>query len=84
MAVREIPRSFEHTCDACKAVEVSTSKDRPRYWSGLVIEQDAYDYQGCAVADGTVRRLLCGDCTKIVTDAVNKATSARAALEAKP
>ncbi len=80
MAIREIPAAFEHACDACgKAVQKPT-KSRPEYWCGLVVEQDAYDYQGHAVADATIRRVLCGECKTVVVKAINDSIAARAAL----
>lgn len=81
MAVREIPASYEYVCDGCKKAVTSPKKiGRPTYWATLVVEQDAYDYQGCAVADGTVRRLLCRDCTETASMAINEAIAARAAI----
>ena len=83
MAVREIPASYESTCDGCGAKYASASKSRPPHWSNLIIERDAYDFQGCAVADGTIRRLLCDVCANAAAKAINEAIARRAALEAK-
>lgn len=81
MAVREIAAQFEHTCDGCGKVENQSSRSRPKYWTGLKIEADAYDFQGCAVANAGVDRVLCGDCTRIVHKAVNESiVAARATL----
>lgn len=81
MAVREIPASYEYVCDGCKKATTTPTKiGRPRYWATLAIEQNAYDHHGCAVADGTVRRLLCRDCTETASMAINEAIAARAAL----
>lgn len=79
MAVTEIQATWRFTCDGCKATEESKTKSRPRYWSDLHILRDAYDYQGCAVADGSVKLLLCADCALAATTAVNKAIDERRA-----
>jgi hypothetical protein len=71
MAVREIAASYEAVCDCCKAVEIMASKGRPKYWCDLHILRDAYDFQGCAVADGSVKLLLCLKCGEAATKAMN-------------
>jgi hypothetical protein len=71
MAVREVAASFEHVCDCCKSVEASSSRSRPKYWCDLHVLRDAYDFQGCAVADGSVKLLLCLNCGEKVTKAMN-------------
>ena len=81
MAVREIPTSFEHVCDACGRTVERPSKSRPQYWSNLAIGRDAYDYSGAAVADGSVHKLLCGKCSDVVYDAVNKAIARKKTSE---
>ena len=73
MAVREVAATFEATCDCCRSVETMASKGRPKYWSNLHILRDAYDFQGCAVADGSVKMLLCLTCGEAVTKAINAA-----------
>lgn len=79
MAIREIPRAFEYICDGCGAKHRQEnagghySDNRPRHWSNIKIERDAYDYQGSAVADASIERLLCLECSKCVVDAVNAA-----------
>lgn len=79
MGILEIPKSFEYTCDACgeKHVQKNASghytNSCPPHWAQLMLVQDAYDYQGAAVADGTLKRLLCRKCTEIVSDAINAA-----------
>lgn len=79
MATRKIEASYEHICDGCGAMERTTSTGRPKYWADLHILQDAYDYQGCAVADGSVKRLLCSACKSAVSDAANAAIEQRCA-----
>lgn len=80
MGVRKIPAAFEQKCDGCGKVEQTASDSRPAHWCDLIIAQDAYDFQGAAVADGTVRRLLCQECKTTVADAINTAIRARTAL----
>lgn len=80
MSMREIPVAYEFTCDGCGAKETHASKSRPAYWCDLTVAQDAYDYSGAAVADGTVKRSLCSDCRKVVVEAINAATAERRAL----
>lgn len=77
MSVRKIEASYEHVCDGCRAMERTASTSRPKYWADMHILQDAYDHQGCAVADGSVKRLLCADCTSAVAAAANAAISDR-------
>jgi hypothetical protein len=73
MATREIPASLFYVCDGCGVEMPGSDRSRPKYWSQLVLRQDAYDYQGCAVADGTVTRDLCRPCTDKVTSVINAA-----------
>jgi hypothetical protein len=79
MAIREIPRSFEYTCDGCRTVHVQENasghytNSRPSHWAHLKIEQDAHDFQGQAVADASITRLLCPVCSAKVFAAVNAA-----------
>lgn len=77
MGVREISASYEFVCDGCGLVEKRPSNSRPAYWTGLHIEAHAYDYQGCAVADASVKRLLCQDCTSEAHKAINNVIAAR-------
>jgi hypothetical protein len=79
MAVREIAASFRFACDGCGDTEEMPSKSRPKYWSDLHILRDAYDYQGCAVADGSVKLTLCLACGNAATTALNKALDERRA-----
>lgn len=79
MAVSEVTATWRFTCDGCKAVEVLPTKSRPKYWSDFHILRDAYDYQGCAVADGSVKLLLCPECGNAAAGALNKALDERKA-----
>lgn len=69
MPVREIPATKEWCCDLCRKTVIDTS--RPKYWANLHLQQDAYDYQGAAVADASVKRLLCDSCREKVMNAIN-------------
>lgn len=73
MAMREIPASYEHKCDGCGKLQNTTSTSRPPHWCDLILAQDAYDFQGAAVADGTIRRLLCSECKDVASAAINSA-----------
>lgn len=69
MSVREIPATKEWCCDLCKKTVVAPS--RPNYWANLHLQQDGYDYQGAAVADASIKRLLCDGCREKVVAAIN-------------
>lgn len=81
MAVREIPAAFEMVCDGCGAVETKANKSRPAYWSDFHILRDAYDFQGCAVADGSVKLLLCLKCGEAAAKALNTTLDERRQLK---
>lgn len=84
MAVREVAPVFRFLCNGCGAVEDMPSKSRPKYWSDFHILRDAYDYQGCAVADGSVRLQLCLECSNDAATALNQALDKRKALSTPP
>jgi hypothetical protein len=77
MSVREIPPAFEYTCDLCGAIHLQENASghytdsRPPHWGRLTVAQDAHDWQGQAVADGTIKRLLCNKCLSRMCDAIN-------------
>jgi hypothetical protein len=79
MGIREVPKSYVYTCDGCRKEHTQENasghylNSRPKYWSTLKVGRDAYDYQGCAVADGSIERLLCDSCSEKVMKAINKA-----------
>lgn len=77
MTIKKIPESYLFTCDKCRKEEKQEKSYRPKYWCKLRFEQDAYDFQGNAVADGSVERLLCPECSSIVEKAINAAFSPR-------
>lgn len=78
MAIREIPKSYEYQCDRCNVIHKQENAgghytdSRPPMWSRLTLAQDAHDYQGAAVADGTIKLLLCRTCTNAVNVIVEK------------
>lgn len=86
MSVKTIPASQIFICDACgKESTETTLTDRPRYWVNLDVIQDAYDWSGAAVADGSVHRLLCRDCALKISAAINACCEAiRADLPTPP
>ena len=77
MTIREIPRAFEYRCDVCGKTHVQENAgghytdSRPDRWARLIIRQDAHDFQGQAVADGSIERLLCDDCRPGIIAAIN-------------
>lgn len=86
MAVTEVATRWTYKCDGCGTTEDRESKSRPKHWSDLHILCDAYDFQGAAVADGSVKLLLCLGCGEAAVKAINKSIDdRRAALgETKP
>ena len=68
--IKKIPARDDIYCDRCG--KLCEKSDR-RQNGHLVVNQDALDYQGCAVADGTVKFDLCDHCLNVVSDAINKA-----------
>lgn len=77
MAIREIPTSFIYSCDACGAEHEQKNASGhyanglPDHWRRLEVHQHGYDPQGHAVADATIKRLLCPDCGEKAVAAVN-------------
>lgn len=77
MAIREIPKAYDYICDVCGFTHRQENagghyaNSRPEHWGELVVKQDAYDFQGAAVADGTIKRLLCSDCREGAIKAIN-------------
>ena len=83
MAIREIPRAFEYICDVCGKTHRQENAgghytdSRPDHWERLTLARHAYDYQGQAVADGTIKRLICDDCAPGLQKAINDWSEAR-------
>lgn len=83
MALTEVQATWRAACDCCKAIVEMASKRRPAHWIELHILRDAYDFQGAAVADGSVKLLLCVPCSKAAVDAMNESFDERRAALAK-
>lgn len=79
MSIIEVAAKFRFACDGCGKTEEGPTRSRPKYWSDLHILRDAYDFQGCAVADGSVKLLLCLDCGEAAATVLNAALDARRA-----
>jgi len=85
MGIREIPTSYEYTCDACAFKHIQENAhghygdSRPPHWTRLKIARTAYDYQGNAVADSSFEKLLCPKCSEVVFKAANEAIGAQGA-----
>ena len=78
MGTQRVPAKYLHVCDGCAAEIGQESAGRPPHWSELTLAQDAYDFQGSAVADATIKRLLCRKCTALVSSAINQAIEGEA------
>lgn len=72
MATARIPEQYAHTCDSCQQVVTTPTSARPKYWAKLIIQQDSYDFQGAAVADGSIERILCRECIERAVTAINE------------
>lgn len=85
MSIETIPQAFKYTCDLCgkEHLQVNASghysNSRPPHWATLIVAQDAYDYQGSACADATIKRLLCDDCRPLIIAAINEVKPVRPA-----
>lgn len=79
MGITEIPRSFIYTCDGCGEQHKQENAgghytdSRPPRWSRLTLARDAHDFHGIAVADDSIKRLLCESCSTKVAQAINAA-----------
>ena len=65
MSLRHIPEKYISQCDLCG--EEAEGKSQTG-WGNLIIKQDALDYQGAPVADGTKNWLLCRQCLRQIND----------------
>ena len=68
MTIKSIPLHYISTCDICG---YEANGNLPKYWGELIVRQDSYDYQGMAVADGTIKRHLCKDCKESIIALIN-------------
>lgn len=77
MAIREIPKAYDYICDVCgftyrqEHAGGHYANSRPPYWGELVVKQDVCDCLGAAIADGTIKRLLCDDCREDAIKIIN-------------
>ena len=72
MTIRKIPEVFEWKCDMCGVTEeVKTERSKPTMAGKISIFQDAHDFQGHAVADGSVHLDVCRVCKSKVIAAIN-------------
>lgn len=72
MSIKNIPAQVVKTCDACGVVmDSKTSRKEGK----VTIKQHALDWNGHAVADGTVAMDLCDGCLSTVAGAVSAAIS---------
>jgi len=78
MAISEIPAQRVFKCDGCgfEKTEVAGTS-RPRYWANFHVLRDAYDFQGAACADASVKLILCNECADTAAKAVNTAIAQR-------
>lgn len=79
MTVENIPARYRFVCDGCGVESLQNNNSRPKHWSELHINRHAYDFSDCAVADASVSRLLCSDCSLAVYTAVNTSIETRKA-----
>jgi hypothetical protein len=77
MATKTIPMSYLHVCDGCGAEKDSPYQRRPSNWCNLSVGRDAIDFQGQAVGDASITRLLCSDCCSAVISAINSSLASR-------
>lgn len=71
MPVERIAESYKYICDGCGDAVNQAYNSKPMNWSRLVIERDAYDFQGAGVASLHIKRVLCERCTTDVVEAIN-------------
>ena len=71
MSVETIPLQYKFRCDFCAKEKTHQSKSLPSHWAELALTRDAYDYQGAAVANGSISRTLCDKCHEEFQDLFN-------------
>jgi hypothetical protein len=79
MAVREVPRSWEYTCDQCSAKVVTSHTGyvrQPDGWAMLAVTQWL-----AGVGDQTAKLLICGRCWDLMGQAIPWANVTRGAVE---
>jgi hypothetical protein len=81
MAIEEIPTAFRYICDSCGKIHLQENaaghytNSCPPHWGMLTLAQVAYDFQGAACADATIKRLLCPECKDQTVEAINEAAA---------
>lgn len=81
MGIREIPKSYEYTCDGCGKPHLQENASghytdsRPPHWARLKLARHAYDGGDIAVGDASIERLLCSSCAEKVASAINAAVA---------
>ena len=63
-----IPESYRWVCDLCGWAVPYDKGGLPQGWGKVSVQQDALDYQGHPVADGSIYRHVCHACKKLVLD----------------
>lgn len=63
---------FIHTCDCCSSTTTTKTGQRPKHWTELVQNRDAYDLHNNACADASINLDLCNTCSDRIIKAINK------------
>jgi hypothetical protein len=78
MSVTQVPSTATWECDGCHGKEETVNADsRPKHWSTLHVKRDAYDFQDAPVADASIERDLCPECTDNIINIINDFASAQ-------
>jgi hypothetical protein len=78
MTIREVPRSFEYTCDRCGETHVQQNahghyhNSRPPEWAGLSLVRDVHRNDIYTIPGDKEEALLCRDCMERAFDLVRK------------
>lgn len=70
MTSTKIPERWRHKCDSCGIVSEHELQHRPEHWCQLILKRAATDFQGNAVGENNINRLVCADCTNLLVQAV--------------
>ena len=83
MAIREIPKSYEYTCDVCDALHVQENANghytnsRPPNWATVSFQKNK---DGTQLIDSSVCLLVCAACGEKIAKAIKGIQSDRASL----
>ena len=75
MTIREIPRSFEYTCDMCGAIHIQENAggqytdSRPPGWARLIFKGGLVDTSG-QEHDASQETLMCPNCRETMVKAL--------------